>query len=43
MKLNMSKKISSNLFIQYENNHSQFCYFTSLFFKPQNRNEMPKN
>lgn len=43
MKLNVSKKINSNPFTQYENNPSQFCYFKSQFFKPQNRKETPKN
>lgn len=42
LRMNFSKKINSNLFTQCEKNPSQFCYFKPLFFKPQNRNEMPK-
>lgn len=38
LNMNLSKMINSNLFTQHENNPSQFGYF-----KPQNRNELPKN
>lgn len=45
MKLNMnlSKIINIAIFLSNMKTILRFCYFKLLFFKPQNRNEVPKN